>query len=88
MFKKISLAALVLSIAVACGDHSDPYLIEATRVGPLTKEIKINQLDSIFSNDSIVRHTSGNKLLSATNDIEIYDKDGSPLLIIELSTTI
>lgn len=83
MFKKISLAALTISMAVACGDNSDPYLIEAARIGPLTKEVRINQLDSIFSNDSIVRHTSGNKLLSATNDIEIYDKDGSPLLILE-----
>ena len=83
MFKKLGFAALIAAVAISCGNNEDPYLIEASRVGPLTKEVRINQLDSIFPNDSIVRHTSGNRMVSATNDIEIYDRDGSPLLILE-----
>lgn len=83
MIKKICLCACVAAIIVACGRDQDPYLIDSNRVGPLTREVKINQLDSIFSNDSLVRNTSGNKFLNATNDIEIYDRDGSPLLILE-----
>lgn len=83
MIKKISLFAVIAGVIAACGRDSDPYIIESNRVGPLTKEVRINQLDSLFSNDSIVRNTSGNRFLNATNDIEIYDRDGSPLLILE-----
>lgn len=83
MIKKLSLLSLAGIMLVACGRDSDPYLIDENRVGPLTREIKLNQLDSIFSNDSIVRNTSGNRFLNATSDIEIFDRDGSPLLILE-----
>lgn len=83
MIKKISLAAITLSVLVACSSDGDPYLIDANRVGPLTREIRINQLDSIFSNDSIVKNTRGNRFLNSTNDIQVYDRDGSPLLILE-----
>lgn len=58
-------------------------LIDTNRVGPLTKEIRINQLDSIFKNDSIVRNISKTQFLNTANNIEIYDKDGTPLLILE-----
>lgn len=81
--KKISLIILTVIILVACGSDSDPFLIESTRIGPLTQEVKINQLDSIFPNDSIVRNSRGQRFLNATSDIEIFDKDGAPLLILE-----
>lgn len=81
--KKISIGILSAFAIIACGRDSDPYLIDGNRVGPLTKEIRMNQLDSVFSNDSLVRNTSGQRFLNATSDIEIFDKDGSPLLILE-----
>lgn len=81
--KKISLITLTAIILTACGRNSDPYLIESNRVGPLTREIRINQLDSIFQNDSLVRKASGERFLNTTTEIEVYDKDGSPLLILE-----
>ncbi len=81
--KKLSLFILSIFALTGCNNENDPYLIDSTRVGQLTKEIRLDQLDSIFSNDSIVRNTSGNKFLNSTNDIEIYDKDGTPLLILE-----
>lgn len=83
MIRKLSLLACAVGVLTACGRDSDPYLIEAHRVGPLTKEIRINQLDSVFSSDSIVRNRSGNRFLNATSDIEIFDRDGTPLLILE-----
>ncbi|MFN4761550.1 hypothetical protein ACKGJN_00340 [Gillisia sp. Q332] len=81
--KKISILLITIVFIIGCNRNSDPFLIDNTRVGQLTKEIRINQLDSIFSNDSIVRNISGNEFLNSTNNIEIYDKDGSPLLILE-----
>lgn len=81
--KRLSLMIISLFILASCNRESDPYLIDSTRVGQLTKEIRLDQLDSIFANDSIVRNTSGTKFLNSTNDIEVYDKDGTPLLILE-----
>lgn len=81
--KKISILLITIVFIIGCNRDSDPYLIDNTRVGQLTREIRINQLDSIFPNDSIVRNTSGNEFLNSTNNIEIYDKKGSPLLILE-----
>ncbi|MGM1055318.1 MAG: hypothetical protein ACQEWG_05455 [Bacteroidota bacterium] len=81
--KKISILLITIVFIIGCNRNSDPFLIDNTRVGQLTKEIRINQLDSIFPNDSIVRNISGNEFLNSTNNIEIYDKDGSPLLILE-----
>lgn len=81
--KKISILLIAIVFIIGCNRESDPFLIDNTRVGQLTKEIRINQLDSIFSNDSIVRNISGNQFINSTNNIEIYDKDGSPLLILE-----
>ncbi|QED38909.1 hypothetical protein FK178_14790 [Antarcticibacterium arcticum] len=78
--KQFSLLSLVLLLLISCGSEDSPYLIDNTRVGPLTKDIKISQLDSVFKNDSIVRNSSGDK---QSNDFEIFDRDGTPLLILE-----
>ncbi len=81
--KKLSILFITALLAISCGKDSDPFLIKNDRVGKLTKEVKINQLDSVFKNDSIVRNTTGNEFSNTTHDIEIYDKKGSPLLVLE-----
>ncbi len=81
--KKWSLLLTLSILLASCGTDTDPFLIDANRVGPLTKEIKINQLDSVFEKDSIVRNTTGQRFANATSDIEIFDKEGTPLLILE-----
>ncbi|MGB8704752.1 MAG: hypothetical protein WCD31_06965 [Gillisia sp.] len=81
--KKISLLFTIAILAISCGKDTDPFIIKNDRVGRLTKEVKINQLDSVFKNDSIVRNTTKNEFSSATHDIEIFDKKGSPLMVLE-----
>lgn len=81
--RKIALFTLTALFLTACGQDSDPHLIQNNRVGALNREAQINQLDSIFENDSLVRKTSGERLLNAVTEIEVYDKDGTPLLILE-----
>lgn len=81
--KRLILGSLITLSIIACGRDSDPFLIDSTRVGTLTKEIRINQLDSVFSEDSIVRSGSGNEFLNSNNEIQIFDKEGKPLLILE-----
>ncbi len=81
--KRLILGSLITISLIACGRDSDPFLIDSTRVGTLTKEVRINQLDSVFSEDSIVRSGSGNEFLNSNNEIQIFDKEGKPLLILE-----
>lgn len=81
--KRLSLLACITISVISCGRDSDPFLIDSSRVGSLTKEIRINQLDSVFSEDSIVRKNSGEQFFNSTSEIEIFNKDGKPLLILE-----
>lgn len=64
-------------------DEDNPFLISNKQVGPIKKELRINQLDSIFPNDSIVTQTSGEQELRSTDEIKIFEKGGTPLLALE-----
>lgn len=79
----IFLLSIALGFTACQNDEDDPFLITATQVGPIKKEMRINQLDSIFSNDSIVTQTSGNQELRSTEEIKIYEKGGTHLLTLE-----
>lgn len=63
--------------------QQNPFEITKNRIGLLTNEINVNQLDSIFIKDSIVKIAANDKYLSNTNKIEIFEKGGSKLLILE-----
>ena len=77
---------LILSISFlyySCTEERDPFLITRDRVGVLTKDVKLTELDSIFEQDSVVRSVANNELYSTSNEIEILDKDGNKLLLLE-----
>lgn len=83
--KNYVLLILVISLGVlSCSkDENNPYLITASQVGPLKKDIRINQLDSIFKEDSIVMQSGNIQQLRNTNEVKIFDKDGASLLVLE-----
>lgn len=84
MLKKTLLIMAAAATIISCQkDEDDPYLITANQVGALKKDSKINQLDAIFEDDSIVRQTSGPELLKSTDEIKIFDKEGKALLSLE-----
>lgn len=84
MRKSLSLLLFMTSIIfVSCQEEQDPFLISATSIGPLTKDVRINQLDSIFAQDSIVKQVSNSELYRKSNEIEVYDTEGKKLLLIE-----
>lgn len=84
MLKKTIFSLSLLALLTSCNKEEDnPFLITANRVGALTKNIRINQLDSIYKNDSLVMQTSGPELLKSTDEIKVFDKKGNPLLEIE-----
>ena len=84
MYKKALLILGLCGSIISCNsDEENPYLITAKQVGPLKKEIRINQLDSVFKNDSIVRQTSGPQEFRSTDEIKIFSRDGEALLSLE-----
>ncbi|WP_423818197.1 hypothetical protein V5739_10980 [Salinimicrobium sp. TIG7-5_MAKvit] len=68
---------------ISCEKEQDPFLITSNSIGRLTSDIKINQLDSIFAEDSLVKQVSKSELYRKSNEIEVYDNQGNKLLLIE-----
>ncbi|MGY5848908.1 hypothetical protein [Salegentibacter sp. F14] len=81
--KFLFISIIALSVISCQKDEDNPFLITANQVGPLKKDLRINQLDSIFPNDSIITQTSGGQQLRSTDEIKIFEKGGNPLLILE-----
>lgn len=83
MRKSLILTLITAGISlVACDKEQDPFLISPTSVGLLTKEVKLNELDSVFAEDSIVRQMSEGEFRKS-NEIEIFDKSGKKMLLLE-----
>ncbi len=85
MSKRILILFCFVIVFCSCNQEQpqDPFEISINRVGVLTNETQVRQLDSVFANDSIVRRTGDSQLISASNEIEIYEKGGAKLLIVE-----
>ena len=68
---------LFLILCVACKKETDPrFAISKEGVGLLTKTTSLSELDSLFTSDSIV------KPVGTSENFEIFEKGGKPLLII------
>ncbi|MCM4155855.1 hypothetical protein DHD80_07530 [Gramella sp. AN32] len=78
----LAIIILVTTFFSCKKDSENPFLINAGQVGAISKNIRINQLDSIFSQDSLVRKTNGNSEFRSTEEIKVFEKDGTPLLTI------
>ena len=89
VFKK-SFLLLISLIFFQCAKEQ-PYLIEKERVGLLDGQTTIDELSSLFVNDSIVSSTfneNGNNegLSTVNNEYLIYSKKGEKLLEITPTT--
>ncbi|WP_029037167.1 hypothetical protein [Salinimicrobium xinjiangense] len=83
MRKSFLLLLITGSLFISCEKEQDPFLISSSSVGLLTRDVKINELDSIFARDSIVKQVSEGELYRKSNEIEIYDRTGKKLLLLE-----
>ncbi|TPN81709.1 hypothetical protein [Aquimarina algicola] len=86
MVLRILLTLFVALAVIGCQNETknDPFEITKNRIGLLTHTTQVKQLDSIFANDSILKTTADTQSISATNQIEIYEKGGDKLLILEV----
>ncbi|MFD0977802.1 hypothetical protein [Salinimicrobium gaetbulicola] len=83
MKKGLLLLLITSSIFISCDKEQDPFLISASSIGKLTKDVQIKDLDSVFSQDSIVKQVNEGELYKSNNEIEVYDKKGKKMLLME-----
>ncbi len=80
---RFSLVALITLSFFSCQKKVNPFEIGIDHVGELTKTSTVKDLDKIYAMDSIVKHIAGDEFVVNANEIEIYDKQGKQLLILE-----
>lgn len=81
MRKNIKLFTLVLGIACVQSCQKDTkFLITETSVGPLSQDTKIEELETVFALDSMVRDTTAISLATSNKKIEVFEKGGKHLL--------
>lgn len=83
MKKLLSSLAIALILFTSCGRDQDPFVIDQSRVGLISNETQVRELDSLFASDSIVRDINQGQFNGSRNEIQIYDKQGNHLLLIE-----
>ncbi|MFI2741156.1 hypothetical protein ACG2LH_00335 [Zhouia sp. PK063] len=80
-------AMAVATLLYSCGKDNDPFLITKTHVGQLKEHAQESSLDSLYSNDSIVKEDA--KTFYGTNNTQykIYEKGGKALLELTVDTS-
>ena len=78
--KKTLLITIASFTLIQCAKKEDPFLIQKDKIGILQKKYTITQIDSVFANDSIVKHVAGDEFTGNSTDIEVYEKGGKHLL--------
>lgn len=76
------LIALIFLLSFSCQKAQDPFLIGKQNIGLLTDSSKVQTLESIYINDSIVKRIGGDEFTGIINDIEIFDKTTKSVLLI------
>lgn len=81
MKKRLLFILTLFFVFVACNKNKkdDRYIITKDRIGKLTKDTQVSELDSIFKNDSIVNKEPSGEF-SSRNEIYIYKKGGEEML--------
>ena len=77
---RIFLIAFAACLTLFSCDSDSEYKIQTTSVGNLTNETPVNELKTIFKNDSVVDGSNGERIQNSGGAIEIYEKGGKQLL--------
>src|SRR5690554_2467710 len=77
--------ALFSLLFIQCNTNSD-FLITKDQVGKLGKLNTLEELETLFAGDSIVRDSTFTQIGSRVNKINIYEKGGAQLLALTPST--
>ncbi|MDF0706711.1 hypothetical protein [Flagellimonas okinawensis] len=81
MKKTTKVITLIIGVALLHSCQNDTtFLITESSVGPLTPTTTVNELESTFVKDSVIRDTTRLNLGNASKKIEVYEKGGKHLL--------
>jgi len=80
--KKIILIFAIISFCSSCKKEINTFLISKQNIGHLTDSTQVKDLESVFINDSIVKYVSGDEFTGNINDLNIFEKGGSLLLVL------
>lgn len=82
MTRNILLLAVIGFLFLQCSKEQDRFLITENQVGLLTKGAKVNQLDSIYQQDSLVTVQEGTDFMQDGGQVEVYEPGGKKLLLL------
>ena len=79
--KKLLLLSISIVCLASCAKKEDPFLIQKDQIGKLYQDITVQQLDSVFANDSLVKRIGEGDFVQA-GDVKylIFEKGGKQLL--------
>jgi hypothetical protein len=80
MYKYILSIIIILLVFTSCKKEQDPFQISKQHIGLLTDSTQVKDLETIFSNDSIIKFISGDEFTGNINDIIVFEKGGKKLL--------
>jgi len=80
--KHLLILLFIVSLSFSCSKQQDPFLVSKQNIGALTDSTQVKELNVIYTNDSIKKYNGKGEFTGNINDIEIYDKTGSLLLVL------
>ena len=80
MKNALIITALTTLLSIQCTNKKDAFTIANGEIGSLTSQTTVNQLRTVFANDSIVSLSKINPSDALQGDVEIFSKDGNKLL--------
>ena len=86
--KKLTILFVAIIALASCSKEQNPFEWNKDRVGHITKETQVYQLDSLYANDSIVNPIKGDEFSNGANEIEIFEKGGKHLLTLTPSAAL
>ncbi|WP_340066068.1 hypothetical protein [Ascidiimonas aurantiaca] len=79
--KKTLALLCIAGLLTQCTNKPDPFLITENQIGKLPKGVLTQELDSIYSNDSLVTNAPKTQFsMSSKKHYEVYEKGGKLLL--------
>lgn len=85
MNKSIICIVILSILIIGCKKEQDPFLIGKQNIGLLTDSTQVKDLELVFPNDSIVNFKLDGEFSNNSNEIEIFEKGGKKLLVLESS---
>lgn len=74
---------ILLLLTMGCKKEPNPFLIGKQNIGLLTDSTQVKDLELVFPNDSVVKFIDGDEFSGTKNEIEIFEKGGKKLLVLE-----